>query len=91
MSVSPGTIRKAAILITSLDQETADQLLEQMPPEQAQIVRNAALDLGELSNDESSEVIAEFLQSNPSQSGVELDQSLADKLVEASELVDIDH
>ena len=72
MSVSPETIRKAAILITSLDQETADQLLEQMSPEQAQIVRNAALDLGELSNDESSEVIAEFLQSNPSQSGVEL-------------------
>ena len=91
MSVSPETIRKAAILITSLDQETADQLLEQMSPELAQIVRNAALDLGELSNDESSAVIAEFLQSNPSQSGVELDQSLADKLVEASELVDIDH
>ncbi|MFP6669996.1 MAG: hypothetical protein VB857_01170, partial [Pirellulaceae bacterium] len=68
MSVSPETIRKAAILITALDQETADQLLEQMSPEQAQIVRNAALDLGELSNDESSEVIAEFLQSNPSQS-----------------------
>ena len=91
MSASPETIRKAAILITALDQETADQLLEQMSPEQAQIVRNAALDLGELNNDESSEVIAEFLQSNPSQSGVELDQSLADKLVEASELVDIDH
>ena len=91
MNASPETIRKAAILITSLDQKTADQLLEQMSPEQAQIVRNAALDLGDLSSDESSEVIAEFLQRNPEQSGVELDQSLADKLVEASELVDIDH
>lgn len=91
MNASPETIRKAAILITSLDQETADQLLEQMSPEQAQIVRNAALDLGDLSSEESSEVIAEFLQRNPEQSGVELDQSLADKLVEASELVDIDH
>ena len=91
MSASPETIRKAAILVTSLDQETADQLLEQMSPEQAQIVRNAALDLGDLDNDESAEVIAEFLQSNPAQSGVELDQSLADKLVEASELVDVDH
>jgi len=91
MNASPETIRKAAILVTSLDQETADQLLEQMPPEQAQMVRNAALDLDELSSDESSEVISEFLQSNPEQSGVELDQSLADKLVEASELVELDH
>ncbi|HIA20271.1 MAG TPA: hypothetical protein EYN70_12795, partial [Planctomycetaceae bacterium] len=91
MSASPETIRKAAILITTLDQETADHLLEQMTPGQAQIVRNAAMDLGELSSLETTEVIEEFLQSNPASAGVELDQSLADKLVEVSQLVDVDH
>jgi flagellar motor switch protein FliG len=91
MNASSETIRKAAILVTSLDQKTADQLLDQMSPEQAQMVRNAALDLDDLSSYESAEVITEFLQSNPDQDGVELDQSLADKLVEASELVELDH
>ncbi len=49
MSALPEKIRKAAVLIAALDQETADQLLEQMPSEQAQMVRNAALELGEIS------------------------------------------
>ena len=91
MSALPETIRKAAILITTLDQETADQLLEQMTPEQAQLVRNAAMDLGNFSSLETSEVIEEFLESNPKSAGVEIEQSLADKLVEASQLVDVDH
>ena len=90
MSALPEKIRKAAVLIAALDQETADQLLEQMPSEQAQLVRNAALELGEISRLETSQVIEEFLQSNNPVSGVEIDQSLADKLVGASDLVNVD-
>ena len=90
MSALPEKIRKAAVLITALDQETADQLLEQMTSEQAQLVRNAALDLGEISRLETSQVIEEFLQSNSPASGVEIDPSLADKLVGTSDLVDVD-
>ncbi len=90
MSALPERIRKAAVLITALDQETADQLLDQMTPEQAQLVRNAALDLGEISRLETSQVIEEFLQSNSPASGVEIDPSLADKLTGTDDLVDVD-
>ena len=90
MSALPERIRKAAVLITALDQETADQLLDQMTPEQAQLVRNAALDLGEISRLETSQVIEEFLQSNSPTSGVEIDPSLADKLTGTDDLVDVD-
>ncbi|MCP3695363.1 MAG: hypothetical protein GY917_24400, partial [Planctomycetaceae bacterium] len=90
MSALPERIRKAAVLVTALDQETADQLLDQMTPEQAQLVRNAALDLGEISRLETSQVIEEFLQSNSPTSGVEIDPSLADKLTGTDDLVDVD-
>lgn len=90
MSALPERIRKAAVLITALDQETADELLDQMTSEQAQLVRNAALDLGEISRLETSQVIEEFLQSNSPASGVEIDPSLADKLTGTSDLVDVD-
>jgi len=90
MSALPERIRKAAVLVTALDQETADQLLDQMTSEQAQLVRNAALDLGEISRLETSQVIEEFLQSNSPTSGVEIDPSLADKLTGTDDLVDVD-
>ena len=90
MSAIPNKIRKAAILVTALDQAMADELLDQMSTEQAQMVRNAVLELGEVSAPETSQVIEEFLQKKQSSAGVEIDPSLADKLAEAPQLVDVD-
>jgi flagellar motor switch protein FliG len=59
MSLSP-TLRKAAILISSLDVRTADALLEQMGAAQAQRVRDAVMELGEVPAEEQEQILAEF-------------------------------
>jgi flagellar motor switch protein FliG len=59
MPLSP-TLRKAAILISSLDVRTADALLEQMGEAQAQRVRDAVMELGEVPAEEQEQIIAEF-------------------------------
>lgn len=61
MIESCGGIRKAAILIDSLDDSTAEVLLAQMPRELAVQVRAARADLGDISPDEREQVLAEFL------------------------------
>jgi flagellar motor switch protein FliG len=79
------SIRKAAILVASLDSRTADLLLEQMGAEQAHQVRRAILHLGDVDPSEQNEVIDEFCRIGPlvpSQHppGIELDGELARKL-----------
>jgi len=54
-------IRKAAILIDSLDEPTAEVLLGQMPPELADRVRAARADLDDVTLGEREQVLAEFL------------------------------
>jgi flagellar motor switch protein FliG len=84
------TLRKAAILIDSIDAKSADALLEQMGPQQAARVRSAVLELPEVSAAERERVIAEFLGRAPTTSaphgraadgdqGLELDASLTSK------------
>ena len=84
-------IRKAAILISSLDMREADALLEQMAPEQAGRVRNAMMNLGEISPAEQKRVIADFLRGDigkppanrgdqADDGGVEIDASLVERL-----------
>ena len=79
--MSDNDLRKAAVLIASLDSATADRLLDQMSPKQAAAVRNAVMDLQNISDDESSAVISEFMgresKPSPEPKGVELDPSLA--------------
>ncbi|MEQ8791432.1 MAG: FliG C-terminal domain-containing protein [Pirellulaceae bacterium] len=83
----PGTsdaLRKAAILIDSLDAPSADALLEQMGEQQARRVRAAVLDLDDVTQAEREEVIAAFLgrkQASRAEddSGVEFDPSLTSK------------
>jgi len=77
-------IRKAAILISTLDRNSADSLLEQMDEEQAARVRAAIMDLDEVSPQDQQQVIEEFLQaggarSTPENDGVELDESLTQR------------
>jgi flagellar motor switch protein FliG len=81
-------IRKAAILVASLDRATADLVLDQMQSECAQTVRQMIMDLGPIDPREQREIVAEFRrrhaplrQSTP---GVEVDAGLARKFVPPS-------
>lgn len=76
------TLRKAAILVSSLDTQAADTLLDEMPAEDAVRVRNAILELGDIDSREQQLVMKEFVRHNPQRiaAGVELDPSLLAKL-----------
>jgi flagellar motor switch protein FliG len=64
------TIRKAAILITSLDGPTADQLLAELAPDQAATLRRAVTELGTIEPEEQTRVIDEFFRIGPMQPAV---------------------
>src|SRR3712207_1018218 len=55
-------LRKAAILVSALDQATADALLDQMDPDQDARVRRALVDLEEIDPREQRAVIDEFFR-----------------------------
>lgn len=89
-SKSQIALRKAAILVSSLDHRTADSLLDRMMPDLASRVRDAVVRLGDVSDDEVSEVMREFLRSGGGatpgdDAGVELDSSLARRISSGSE------
>jgi flagellar motor switch protein FliG len=56
----PENLKKAAILVASLDTEAADRLLEQMGEEQARLVRRAIMDLDPVDPSEERAVLEEF-------------------------------
>lgn len=75
-------IRKAAILIASLDRASADALIDQLPAAEARRVLQAVVALGEINPDEQDAVIEEFCAvGRPArpidQSGIELSDNLA--------------
>lgn len=57
-------LRKAAILISALDRDSADALLDQMPEAQAAQVRNAVMELPDVSREEQEAVLREFFHGN---------------------------
>jgi flagellar motor switch protein FliG len=73
------SLRKAAILVTVLDPDAADQLLEQMGEQQAARVRSAAMELPDIDFAEQEAVLAEFFGRPAADSevdgGVELELS----------------
>ncbi|MBN2477097.1 MAG: hypothetical protein JXB62_20990 [Pirellulales bacterium] len=78
-------MRKAAIVLTSLDRASADAMLKALDPEQARRVRQMAVSLGAIDPKEQRRVIDEFFRNGPAPrrqgpSGIELDDSLAEKL-----------
>jgi flagellar motor switch protein FliG len=85
-------IRKAAILVASLDCAAGDLVLDRMAPDEAQRVRQVILDLGPLDPDEQRRVVDEF-RGAPSAApphyppGIELDGALA-QMLGASATVD---
>lgn len=89
MKSDPEMIRKAALLVSSLDDDTADKLLEQMPLEMANLVRRAWAALDSIDSAEQEAVIGEFFSqgrestptpaesATPEDEGVELSARLA--------------
>ncbi|MEX0818162.1 MAG: FliG C-terminal domain-containing protein [Pirellulaceae bacterium] len=85
-------IRKAAILISTLDHRVADKLLERMSDAQASLVRSVAMELDEIPEAEQQLVMQEFLGTGnrggePDDAGVELDEELARKLATGADTV----
>jgi flagellar motor switch protein FliG len=82
MKLSQSGLRKAAILVSSLDTGAADTLLEQLTPEQARQVRQFVMDLDRIDGGEQDRVIDEFMRVGPlipakAPPGIELDGRLA--------------
>ncbi len=78
-------LRKAAILVFSLDRRTADLVLERMGPEQARQVRQAMVEMEAVDPKEQGQVLEEFRRRGPLAAekyppGIELDDRLARKL-----------
>jgi flagellar motor switch protein FliG len=61
MTQLPPSLRKAAVLISALDDGAADALLSQMSHEDAAKVRSALVELDEIPADEQQQVLADFL------------------------------
>jgi len=86
-SKSQHALRKAAVLISSLDRQSADALLDKMGEEQASQVRSAIMNLDPVSPEEQRKVLQEFLQKSgrvtePASSGIELDDSLVQRFAQ---------
>src|ERR1700678_3002870 len=77
MNDTKSDLRKAAILVSSLDRDTADKLLDQMSAEQAALVRRAMVELPEIDAGEQNRVIDEFFHVGPPAKVVEDSSSIA--------------
>lgn len=85
MNRLPSTLRSAAILIDSLDPQSADALIERMPLEQAARIRRAVMELEGVNGVEREAVLQSFIRTEPApataadlaRGGVELEESLA--------------
>jgi flagellar motor switch protein FliG len=77
-------IRKAAILLMSLPEDLAAQLMSKLSPKQVEQVSIEIAKLGRLTNDEQETVIREFADSNPNAlgllgGGIDVAKSLVEK------------
>ena len=76
-------IRKAAVLVASLDRDAADVVMNQMTPLQARLVRRAMVELGSIDPAEQNDVIEDFFRTAPRVAkddleGIELGDQLLD-------------
>ena len=82
MQKESSNLRKAAVLVASLDRSAADTLLNEMSPDQAQRLRRAIVELGLVDPEEQSQTIEEFFRIGPLvpekfPAGIELGSRLA--------------
>lgn len=94
MKSTPQSLRKAAVLVASLDTATADALLDQVSDEQASTIRRMMVDLDEVSPQEQDAVIDELLRVSPllpqpQPAGIELDRRLVRRLARVRDEVDV--
>ena len=75
-------VRKAAILLMSLPQEEAGQLMSRLEPKQVEAVSIQIAKLGSISGDEQAGVIKDFAEANPTNLGGSGGLELAKNLVE---------
>lgn len=76
-SKSQSLLRKAAILVSTLDAKQADALLEQMPAEQSAKVRAYLLSMEDVDPAEEAAIVAEFMRgSSPSKRSEPLDDGV---------------
>ena len=54
-------IRRVAVLVDSVDSQTAGQILSQLSNQEAESVRSVVVDLGKISRNERTEVLQQFL------------------------------
>lgn len=83
MSKKEDALRRAAILVLSLDDATADAVLDQLPENDAALVRRLMVDLDRVDADEERRAIDEFMRRRSlprRESGVELQLGLANRL-----------
>jgi flagellar motor switch protein FliG len=78
-------IRKAAILVASLDRAAADRLLDRIDPAEARQIRQTTMELDAVDPQEQRRVIDEFLRGRPAHPdeplpGIELDDGLAQRV-----------
>lgn len=70
MDIRDLDLRKAAILVASLDEENAELLLSQLQPDERRYVLSGVARLGELSESERRRVIEEFLRTGSHEASV---------------------
>lgn len=83
MSKKEDALRRAAILVLSLDDATADAVLDQLPENDAALVRRLMVDLDRVDADEERRAIDEFMRRRSlprRESGVELQLGLANRM-----------
>lgn len=85
MDLSTRSLRKAAVLVASLEEHEAAALLRQMSPQQASLLREQVEQLGAVDAAEQNEVLEEFFRVGPlvtteDSAGIELDTPLASSL-----------
>jgi flagellar motor switch protein FliG len=89
MSTNPRKLRKAAILVASLDRDAADIVMNQMTPLQARLVRRAMVELGSPDLVEQNDVIEDFFRTAPrvrkdDMEGMELSDGLIARVTQPS-------
>ncbi len=78
MAIQPDILRRVAILISTLDTASADQLLDQMTSEDAAEVRRVLVELTDVDAAEEQAVISEFLFSGTTTAGPAASAALGD-------------
>ncbi len=88
-----GGLRKAAVFVQSLERQTAELVLEQMPPQLACQIREALTHVDSIGTDERERIIQEFMQADQPEpelvdDAVEINPTLVERLARGDDFPD---